>query len=127
MAGNPVHFEIPFDDTAKGREFWGGLFGWKFGDPYPGPGEYYPAQITDKVGIAVTNMEPGKRGIRTYFDVEDVNAGVARVRELGGEAADAMPVPNLGWFSTCKDTAGNEFGLWQLDPSAPMPDNMPQG
>ena len=63
MVGNPVHFEIPFDDTAKGREFWGGLFGWKFGDPYPGPGEYFPAQITDKVGIAVTNMEPGKRGM----------------------------------------------------------------
>ena len=30
-----------------------------------------------------------------------------------------MPVPGMGWFSTCRDTQGNEFGLWQHDPSAP--------
>jgi len=27
----------------------------------------------------------------------------------------------MGWFVTCKDTQGNEFGLWQNDPSAPTP------
>jgi predicted enzyme related to lactoylglutathione lyase len=32
-----------------------------------------------------------------------------------------MPVPSMGWFSTCRDTQGNEFGLWQSDPSAAMP------
>jgi hypothetical protein len=30
MPGQPVHFEIPADDTAKGREFWGSLFNWQF-------------------------------------------------------------------------------------------------
>jgi predicted enzyme related to lactoylglutathione lyase len=24
----------------------------------------------------------------------------------------------MGWFSTCKDPHGNEFGLWQTDTSA---------
>jgi predicted enzyme related to lactoylglutathione lyase len=32
-----------------------------------------------------------------------------------------MPVPNMGWFATCKDPHGNEFGLWQNDESAPAP------
>ena len=77
------------------------------------------ARISDQGGAAITNMEPGKRGTRAYFDVDDINAGVARVKELGGEADNAMPVPNMGWFATCKDTQGNEFGLWQNDPSAP--------
>jgi predicted enzyme related to lactoylglutathione lyase len=27
----------------------------------------------------------------------------------------------MGWFSLCKDTEGNEFGLWQNDPEAPAP------
>jgi predicted enzyme related to lactoylglutathione lyase len=31
-------------------------------------------------------------------------------------------VPGMGWFSVCKDLEGNEFGLWQTDPSASMPD-----
>ncbi len=29
MAGQIVHIEIPADDTAAAREFWGSLFGWK--------------------------------------------------------------------------------------------------
>lgn len=120
MPGQPVHFEIPADDTAKGRQFWGSLFGWKF-EAFPGPSEYHTARITDEAGVAITNMEPGKRGIRPYFDVEDINAGAARVKELGGESGDPSPVPSMGWFAVCKDTEGNEFGLWQNDPSAPGP------
>jgi predicted enzyme related to lactoylglutathione lyase len=44
------------------------------------------------------------------------------VKELGGSSDDPMPVPGMGWFATCKDTQGNEFGLWQTDPSAPTPE-----
>ena len=43
------------------------------------------------------------------------------MNELGGEAGEAMPVPGMGWFVTCKDPHGNEFGLWQTDESAPPP------
>jgi predicted enzyme related to lactoylglutathione lyase len=120
MPGQFVHIEIPADDTEKGREFWGSLFGWQF-QSYPGPFEYHMTQIGDQQGAAVTNMEPGKRGTRPYFLVEDINAGAARVKELGGEVNEPMPVPNMGWFSTCTDPHGNEFGLWQNDPSAPAP------
>jgi predicted enzyme related to lactoylglutathione lyase len=120
MPGQPVHFEIPADDTAAGREFWGSLFGWTF-ESFPGPFEYHMTRISDQAGAAITNMEPGKHGIRPYFEVDDINAGAARVRELGGEAGEGMPVPNMGWFSTCTDPHGNEFGLWQTDTSAPAP------
>jgi predicted enzyme related to lactoylglutathione lyase len=44
------------------------------------------------------------------------------VKELGGQADDAMPVPQMGWFATATDPHGNEFGLWQTDPSAPTPE-----
>jgi predicted enzyme related to lactoylglutathione lyase len=43
------------------------------------------------------------------------------VNELGGKASDPMPVPGMGWFATCEDDQGNEFGLWQGDTSAPDP------
>jgi predicted enzyme related to lactoylglutathione lyase len=43
------------------------------------------------------------------------------VNELGGQASDPMPVPSMGWFATCADPHGNEFGLWQNDESAPAP------
>jgi predicted enzyme related to lactoylglutathione lyase len=118
MPGQIVHIEIPADDTTKGREFWGGLFGWQFQAFPGGPSEYHMTRIGEQQGLAITNMEPGKKCTRAYFDVEDINAGAARVRELGGQADDSQPVPNMGWFSTCRDPQGNEFGLWQNDPSA---------
>ena len=120
MRGRIVHIEIPADDTGRGREFWGSLFGWQF-QPIPSPSEYHMTQISEQTGGAITNMEPGKRGTRPYFDVDDVNAGADRVRELGGEADDPLPVPGMGWFATCRDPQGNEFGLGQNDPTAPEP------
>ena len=120
MPGQIVHFEIPADDIAKSREFWGSLFGWKF-EAYPGPFEYHMTQISDQAGAAITSMEADRQGTRAYFDVDDINDGAARVKELGGESGEAMAVPNMGWFSVCKDPQGNEFGLWQSDESAPAP------
>jgi len=117
VPGQIVHIELPADDTEQGRQFWGSLFGWEF-QSYPGPSEYHMTRIGDQQGAAITNMEPGKRGTRTYFSVDDIKAGVARVKELGGETGDPMPVPSMGWFATCTDTSGNDFGLWQTDPSA---------
>ena len=120
MAGEIVHIEIPADDTATARQFWGSLFGWEF-TSYPGPSEYLMARLSEDQGGAITNMEPGKRGPRVYFSVDDINDGAAKVNELGGKASEAMPVPNMGWFATCTDPHGNEFGLWQNDESAPEP------
>jgi predicted enzyme related to lactoylglutathione lyase len=120
MAGEIVHLEIFSDDTEKARKFWESLFGWQF-EQYPGPSEYHMTRISDRAGAAISNADPGKRGTRTYFDVDDINAATARVKELGGESGEGMPVPNMGWFSVCKDPEGNEFGLWQSDPSATAP------
>jgi predicted enzyme related to lactoylglutathione lyase len=79
-------------------------------------------RFSETSGGAIYTPDPAeKRGTRVYFDVDEINAGVARVQELGGEAGEAMAVPGMGWFSLCKDTEGNEFGLWQNDPEAPAP------
>jgi len=121
MAGSIVHIEIPADDTGKSQEFWGSLFEWQF-ESYPGPSEYHMTRIDEDSGAAITNMEPGMKGMRAYFGVDDIRAGAARVNELGGQAGEPMPVPSMGWFSTCTDPHGNEFGLWQTDASAPTPE-----
>ena len=120
MAGEIVHLEIPTDDADGSLAFWGSLFGWQFQNFPGGGGDYHMARISDSGGVAITNMAPGAKGTRPYFSVDDINAGIAHVRELGGESSDGMPVPNMGWFATCTDPHGNEFGLWQTDESASM-------
>ena len=121
MPGQMVHLEIPAGDTAQAREFWGGLFGWQW-EIFEGPMEYHTTRFSETTGGAIYVPDPpDKRGTRLYFDVDDINAGNARVTELGGEAGEARSVPGMGWFSICKDTEGNDFGLWQHDPDASAP------
>ena len=85
MAGQMVHVEIPAGDTGKAREFWGGLFGWEFQAYEGSPTEYHMARFSDSQGGAITADDGSTKGPRVYFDVDDINAGVARVKELGGE------------------------------------------
>ena len=120
MAGQMVHLEIPAGDTARAREFWGSLFNWEW-QAFEGPSEYHMTRFSETTGGAITAAEGSERSPRVYFDVDDINAGVSRVKELGGESSDGMPVPGMGWFATCNDTEGNPFGLWQTDPSAAPP------
>jgi hypothetical protein len=83
-----VHIEIPADDTSKSQQFWGSLFGWQF-QANPGPFEYHTTQIGGEQGAAITNMEPGKRGTRPYFAVDEIKAGAGERARRGGKRADA--------------------------------------
>lgn len=121
MAGQLVHFEVLTDDTAAARAFWGTLFGWTF-EAFPGPVDYSMARLSETTGAAISGTDPGTRGTRAYFDVDDIDAAIASVTELGGESGERLPVPGMGWFAVCRDPAGNEFGLWQNDPTAPTPE-----
>lgn len=120
MPGQIVHFELPSGDADRAAGFWGGLFGWEIGPSMMEEAEYRMFQNGEKQGGAVMagpHATPGS-GLVVYFDTENIDASVERVRELGGKADDKQPVPNFGWFSTCRDTEGNAFSLWQSDENA---------
>ena len=117
MTGEVVHYEIAASDVPRAQRFWEGVFGWSFGDSAMPEGEYRMAQVTERSGAALSSFgEPGHPNV--YLDVADIDASIAKVRELGGEAEAKQPVPTHGWFAACKDTEGNAFHLWQGDPSA---------
>jgi predicted enzyme related to lactoylglutathione lyase len=117
MAGNVVHYEISAADVDRAQGFWSGLFGWQFGDSVMPEGEYRMARTGEQSGAALSSHgEPGNPNV--YFDVDDIDAAIARVRELGGQADDKQPVPQMGWFTACRDTEGNAFSLWQSDSNA---------
>ena len=119
MAGKLVHFELPAEDSSRAKGFWSGVFGWEFGDSAMPGFEYYMVQTGEDQGGAVYAQQAGERGPIVYFDTDDIDASVAKVREHGGQADDKQPIPHVGWFARCTDTEGNSFSLYQSDESAP--------
>jgi uncharacterized protein len=118
MKGKLVHMELPAEDTKRAMKFWGDLAGWKF-QGYEGPVEYN--MFEGEPGGAIYPAQDGEqeRGPIVYFETDDIDKEIERVRELGGTADDKAPVPNMGWYARAKDTEGNTFALWQSDDSAP--------
>jgi predicted enzyme related to lactoylglutathione lyase len=116
MAGEIVHIEFPGADPDRAATFWGGLFGWEFGDSMSPDFVYRMARTGENSGVAVQQGEAGHPNF--YFDTPDIDASMAKVKELGGTAGDKTPVPTHGWFSVCTDSEGNAFHLWQGDASA---------
>jgi predicted enzyme related to lactoylglutathione lyase len=114
MAGEVAFFELGVEDVQRGRAFYEGLFGWRF---EPGPGEGFMIGAGNVPG----GMHGGDKGAAPYlfFRVEDMEAALERVRELGGSVdeldveGDADSVARFGRFKLCRDDQGSPFGLHQ--------------
>jgi len=114
--GEVVHYEISASDVDRAKRFWEGVFGWSFGDSAMPGMDYRMARVGENAGAALMPGEPGHPHV--YLDTDDIDASIAKVRELGGDAADKQPVPTHGWFAACTDSEGNAFYLWQADSNA---------
>lgn len=115
MAGELAYFELGVEDFERGRAFYEGMFGWRFGAG-PAGGGYTIATPTIPGGI-----HGGDRGSAPYvfFRVDDMQAALERVRELGGTVddmdveGDEESVARFGRFRLCRDDQGSPFGLHQ--------------
>ena len=118
MPGRIVHFELVAADADRASGFWGGLFGWEIGASAMEGFDYRMFPVGEGQSGAVFPAEERPGAPIVYFDTDDIDASIARVRELGGTADDKQPVPTHGWFAACKDTEGTSFSLWQNDETA---------
>ena len=119
MAAEIVHIELPAQDTDRATTFYNSLFGWEFQDSGM-PGIDY-RMFEGRPGGAVYSGDNAGSGPIVYFGTDDIDATIAQVRELGGEAEDKQPIPGVGWFTRCQDTEGNSWSLFQSDESVPPP------
>jgi uncharacterized protein len=106
-AGDLVYFMIPVPDGDRAQAFYGGLFGWEF-SPGNVPGGFNIENSTPPGGL----YGGGKGNAPVvWFEVEDIETGIARVRELGGEADEPQDIAS-GRMVSCRDDQGTDFNLW---------------
>ena len=120
MGKKIVHVEFPAQDADRAEGFWEGFAGWNIADAGMEGFDYRMFQ-EDGWGGAVYPNQQNEQGPVIYFDSEDIDADLAKVRELGGQAENKEPIPHVGWFARCKDTEGNPFSLFQSDESVAPP------
>jgi len=107
MPGDLVYFWIPVPDGEAARRFYGDLLGWEF-DPADQPGGSQITNTTPHGGIsggADSASHP-----QVVFEVEDLDAAIAKVRELGGEAGEPQSA-SVGRWVECRDDQDTSFHL----------------
>ncbi len=93
-----MYYAIHTPDLARAKDFYAAVFGWTFrsdnhiegSSPAGGFGE-------------------GKPGTDLYFEVPDIVAAVAKLRELGGTAPDPVESKS-GWSCVAEE---GRLALWQ--------------
>jgi len=120
MNDHRIFFELGVEDADRARDFYTGVFGWTM---EPGPsGKGFSIDANGIPG----GLHPGDPGASPYvfFAVDDMDAALARVRELGGRedeldvgGDDAGTIARFGRFKLCHDDQGSPFGLHQPPPA----------
>ncbi len=122
MSGRVVHFEIPFDDQDRAHAFYAEAFGWSL-TPLPemhyvlattGPSDQGPPSEPGFVNGGLLQRGLPVGGPVLIVDVEEIEAALEKVEQLGGTTVSAkQAVGDLGYSAYFKDTEGNLMGLWQ--------------
>jgi predicted enzyme related to lactoylglutathione lyase len=118
-----VWFEIPADDIARARKFYGQLFGWEINPLPASPMSDYQhidtggAEASPDGGM-IPRLHPAQ-AITNYILVPSVSRHMAKVEKLGGSICKPKTaVAGMGYFAICQDTENNTFALWEMNPKA---------
>ncbi len=102
--------EFPADDPERAVRFWEGVLDRPLAPRRDDQGEGW--QTTGDgaaMGVHPRASGPGDRVSLPYFAVDDVEAALARVTDLGGSVVHAG-----GRWAICRDSEGSPFGLGPL-------------
>ena len=125
MSGRVVHFEIPYDDGQRARDFYAKAFGWEVTEMpemnytmvSSGPsGDQGPTETGFINGGMMQRQEPFMAP-NLVIDVESIDAALAVIKEAGGSpVSEREAVGEMGFAAYFKDTEGNLVGLWESVP-----------
>ena len=115
MAANSIcHVEWAVTDMDRAKAFYGGLFGWTFTDAGP---DYALFATPEGPGGGLDRVDSVDGTIsspQAYVQVEDIDAAIAKAKDLGGglirEKTDIGG--GLGSYARINDPDGSPIGLW---------------
>ena len=117
-----MHIVIPAGDNEEAKDFYANLFpNWRY-KSLP-PNEFW--EVTDENGeyphtayLALMKGEGTPPRPTIYYRIDDIDIYIEKAIALGGSViVPVTPVPGVGYYAGLLDVLGNDFGLWEDDPS----------
>jgi predicted enzyme related to lactoylglutathione lyase len=103
----PSLIEFPADDPERALRFWSGVLNTELDDRSDAEGSGWQTHSdATSVGVHRRGTGPGDTVSLPYFAVDDLEAALTRVLELGGTVIH----PRSRW-AICRDSEGSPFGL----------------
>lgn len=121
MQGQFSWVDLAAYNLADARKFYEQMFGWttKDVDTQGGP-PYVQCYRNGQRVAGMGEMPEAMKAQRmppvwsSYIHVNDINATVAKVAELGGQVTmPVMQILDYGWMTFFQDPTGGHVGLWQ--------------
>lgn len=111
------HFEIPADDVPALARFYTDLFGWQI-EATAGVVDHWTIRPASgnphALGGGMMARQHPQQQPTNYVLVEDLDAYLARPRELGAkELVGKTEIPGMGWFCIITDPQHNCLGMFQ--------------
>jgi predicted enzyme related to lactoylglutathione lyase len=115
MAHPIVHAEIRSIDPDATRAFFGELFDWGFPDGGIPGYTYVDSGVPDALPAGIGPTQGGGELVTFYVGVEDMDAALAKARQLGGRVVqEPVSVPGVS-FALIADPQGRVVGLAKQD------------
>lgn len=123
-----VHFELPYDDSARMEKFYQAAFGWQTRALGEEMGNYVLATTTatgetgpKEPGAINGGFFPKKPGWPAQhrslvLAVDDIKAAMKNVATAGGKVLEPMETPGVGRYVSFLDTEGNRLSMLQPAP-----------
>ncbi len=117
MSSRIVHIELVSTDIGASADFYRQLFNWQIGTFQPM--DYTMTMFAEgETSLAFTPVDE-EQGLKSgdvlvYVDVADIDATIARAKELGAPIyLDKMEIPTVGWMTIVGDPGGNRIAAMQ--------------
>ena len=119
-----VHFEIPFDDQTRAKQFYQKVFGWHIEDI---PAMNYMVATTAAVDPKThIPLEAGainggliKRDLTAktpvlVISVDSIDEHLKLIEKAGGKLVEPkVEIGGMGCYARASDSEGNVIGLWE--------------
>ncbi len=103
------YVELPTADTARVKQFYSSVFGWKFEDYGPGYTSFHDGRLA---GGFTTDAVPPSRGLLLVLYSSDLAAVQKKIESAGGKIVKEIFSFPGGRRFHFTDPDGNELAVW---------------